>query len=1138
MKKKWFNNEWHLGHLLKWLRIMKLTVLIVFVSLMSLSASVYSQQTKLNVSLKNASVRDVLELVENRTDFFFLYTNEDIDVNRKVNINVKEKPVDYVLNNLFQGTDVTYRISDRQIVLSNDGQFNKFRSQQRQVVSVTGKVTDSYGEPLPGATVVIKGTKTGTVTDFDGKYSLTDIPENATLIFSFVGMKSQELIVAGKSQINVTMQENAIGIDEVVAIGYGSVKKQDLTGSVSGIKSDGLEERGVSTLGETFAGQIAGVRARETSGEPGKELSITIRGVNTINASNAPLYVVDGVPVNNIQDFNPTDIASIEVLKDASSAAIYGARGANGVVLISTKKGTSQKPVFDFNASYGLQKVDGTYDMMNRDEFLAYNIWAKNMAYLRAGGSMNDAMSARPAAMQIPDSWMNNPESLPDIDWQDELYRIAPMQNYNLRVSGGGDIGTFLISGSYMKQDGIVVETGYERANLRLNTTLNLANNIKIGMNIAPSFSKKNSADGTGSIHRSCVFPSIVPLDGNTEETGYTEGVFAYVNPIEDLKQTHREGRDNKVLSTLWGKWDIIKTLSFKTQFGYNYSESQNSFFKPENVNNGNSSYGYSSVNHTYNYSLQNTFNYKPNIGSDIDIDVLLGQSIEGNKYDYIYAKATGYPNDKVYTLNVASTITNASTTESENFISSFFGRLNLSLKDKYLLTASMRRDGSSKFGDDTKWGLFPSASVGWKIDREEFMKDVEWINLLKLRVMAGKAGNNSIGNYEHIASLGIANYNLNGTIVNGLAPSSFGNPDLGWETKVSKGIGIDLSAFNNRIQSTFDYYIDNTKDMLLDSNISYLTGQSSMRSNMGEVQNRGWEFEITSYNIKKRFGWTTSLNLSRNKNEVKKLGIDDSPIYVKPYGKNAFITTVGEPIGSFYMYKTDGLLHSDDFNTNGDAIVPIMSGQEIGNPKIVDVNKDGVIDPDDITIVGNSQPDLIFGLNNRFTFKNFDLNILLQGQIGSEIWHLAYRYVDGGQYQGMNSLSHWTRCYKCESPNGEDAYPQNPYFSKVDLSFDGKSRGRFGLSPSFSDWELYNASFLRIKNITFGYNLPKNLSQRIGFDKVRLYIMSDNFYTWDNYIGPSPESSNYGNDTTSGGVDNASYGLSRRYSFGINLTF
>lgn len=1009
-----------------------------------------------------------------------------------------------------------------------------------QQKTVSGKVTDSGNQPLPGVNVVIKGTTQGTLTNNDGAYSLSNVPDDATLVFSFVGMKKQEIVVAGKTTLNVIMEDESIGLDEVVAVGYGTVKKQDLTGSVSKIKSNALEQRAISTLGEGLAGQLAGVRVQEKNAAPGAEMTITIRGINSINATNTPLYVIDGIPVTNIMDFNPNDIASIEVLKDASSAAIYGSRGANGVVLITTKKGTVRKPTFDFQATYGIQKIDKVPDMMNRDEYLAYNIWAKNYIYLAGGGHMSDPMSNRNSQLTIPNSWLNDPENLPNTDWFDALYRLAPMQTYDLNVSGGSDIGTFLISGSLMDQEGIAINTDYTRASLRLNTTLNVAHNIQIGMNIAPSFSTKHLLNEYNGTHFVASMPPIVPLNGMTQETGYTEGVVKMVNPIEEIKQTDREQKLSKVLTNIWAEWKLSKSVLLKSQYGFNYSDSRYTYFKPSNVNLGAPSEGSFSNGQIYNYTLNNTLTYNTTIKKLVDINFLLGQSIEGNKVFYSGASANGFPNDLIHTLNVASKSTGASTSSAENRISSFFSRLNFNIAEKYLVTLNIRRDGSSKFGIDTKWGLFPSASVGWKINKEGFLKDAQWLDLLKLRVMAGKAGNNAIGDFESIALLSTANYTFNNTIANGLAPSTMGNPDLGWETKVSKGIGLDFSAFENRIQLNLDFYNDKTTDMLLNSNITYVSGYGSLRQNIGSVQNKGWEFELTTNNLRGSLNWTTTFNLSHNENEVLSLGENGTPIIVSiVFPMN--ITQVGDPIGSFYMYKSDGMLLPEDFDGNGNALVPIQAGQKAGNVKIVDVSSDGVISPKDMTVVGDPAPDYIYGLNNTFTYKNFDLNVLLQGQVGGNVFFYSYRYYDWGNYFGFNSLSRWTRGYKPEAPNGENPYPN----TNVDLTWDGKTYMRYGNSPEFSDINLYSTTFFRIKNITLGYNLPKTICNKIGFDRVRLYLNADNFYTWDRFVGFNPEEANTqisaafkANDATAPGVSWSGYGLSRRYVIGVNLTF
>ena len=953
------------------------------------------------------------------------------------------------------------------------------------------------------------------------------------LQFSFVGMKRQEVKVEGKASINITLLEESIGLDEVIAIGYGTVKKQDLTGSVSSIKTEALQERAITSLGEAFAGQLAGVHAQQTSAKPGAELNIVIRGNKSINASNTPLYVVDGIPADDIKDMNTNDIASIEVLKDASSSAIYGARGASGVVLITTKQGKKGKTKFNFDMFYGLQQRDKIVDVMNRDEFVAYDFWMINESYRRTGGNMNIPVSSRPIAYQYPASWAH-PETLPDVNWQNALLQIAPIQSYQLSASGGGDMGNYMISGSYMKQEGIMKETDFHRANFRLNTTLNVGQHLKLGMNIAPSFSVDNNPDSEGkesSVHRAIMFAPIVPLNSNTEKWGYTPGVYSGPNPLENLKEVINETKNNKVLVDVWGELNITKSLSFKSQYGLNFREARNKYFKTANVNNGEATGGSSEVSNRYSWSLQNTMNYAPKISSVFDVNLLLGQSIEGSKYDDLYAEATGFSNDMINTLNAASTPLTATSSEAENSLSSFFGRLNFNVKDKYLLTVNARRDGSSRFGSDTKWGWFPSASVGWKIDREKFMDNFDWLNLLKVRTSIGKSGNNSIGDYESIALLGFSNYNLNGKTVSGLSPSTSGNPDLGWETMISKGVGIDLGAFNNRIQANLDYYIEDTKDMLFNVPVPYLSGYSSMRQNIGKVQNRGWEFEATSFNIKKEFSWTTTFNISRNKNEVKKLGLNDTPLIISEWKINAFITKVGEPIGCYYMYKTDGLLLDKDFDASGKAIVPIVSGQEKGNVKIVDVNKDGKIDGKDQTIVGNNQPDFTWGMTNRFSYKGFDLNILLQGSQGGEVFFLGTRQMDVGA-TGLNQYARWIRCWKPDYT----AIPQN---TTVDMSWDGKTPNPIGNNPRYNDTWVYDGSFFRLKNITLAYNIPKDLCSRIGIVGARIYLMGDNIFTKTNYPGVSVETNSMGYDmVTEGGIDYGTYPPARKYSMGINVTF
>lgn len=1119
---------------------MRLTVIVVLSSILGCWASQsYSQTTRLTLKVSNMRIEEFLKSIEDQSEYRFFYSGK-IDVDRRISGEFEEEQIDQILDEALQSTDIQYEVKGRQIILSSAG---KSETDQQQQIAVSGKVKDTAGLPLPGVAIMLKGTTKGTITDASGNYTLTDLSPDDILIFSFIGMKTREVQVAGKMNINVTMESEAIGIDEVVAIGYGSVKKQDLTGSVTIMKSEAIAQRAIANVSEAFAGQLAGVQAQQTTGKPGAELAIKIRGLSTINASNNPLFVIDGVPLgDNMKDLNPNDIASIEVLKDAASTAIYGARGSNGVVLITTKQGGNSKPTFDFVVNYGLQKVDKIIEMMDIHQWAAYQVWYRNETYLRTGGSLDAPVASRPSAYQYPESFLH-PETLPDVNWQKEIYQIAPMQNYQLTASGGGETGSYLISGSYMEQEGIVRESGYQRVNFRVNTTLNVGQHLKLGMNIAPSFSTENNPDSEGkesALHHALQYSPNVPLNSNTEEWGYTPySTSGWANPLERLKEVYDETRTNKILSTVWGELEVIEKLKLKSQYGYNYYQARNSYFRPSNVNTGIATYGTFASNEIYSWSFQNTLNYSPKISNWFDVNVLLGQSIEGSKYYTSNGRANGYPNSLIHTLNVASTAVTASTAEYESALSSYFGRVSFSAKDKYLLTVNLRHDGSSNFGKDTKWGWFPSASMGWKIDRESFMTGTKsWIDLLKLRLSIGKTGNNSIGYYNSISLLGVTNYNLNGKIMSGLAPSSVGNPDLGWESKLSKGVGLDIGLFKGRIQSNIDYYIDDTEDMLQAVPVSYMTGYSTITRNIGKVRNQGWEFEITSHHIDRKFKWTTSFNISKNTNKVKELGNNNAPIINSSWGGSAFITKVGEAISSYYMYKTDGVLTAKDFDSAGKPIVPVAAGQEKGNLKIVDVTPDGKINANDMTILGSNLPDFIWGMGNKVSYGNFDLNVLLQGSQGGKVFFLGTRHMDNGAL-GSNQFARWLNCYKPEHSTST-----LPSGTSVDMSWDGKTPlpSGIGSNPQYNDTWLYDASFVRIKSITLGYNLPKEICSKIHSSGCRFFLTGDNIFTWNHYPGATPETNSYGTTTgaanTYQGMDYATYPMSRRFTLGINLTF
>ncbi|SEN64475.1 TonB-linked outer membrane protein, SusC/RagA family [bacterium A37T11] len=1004
-----------------------------------------------------------------------------------------------------------------------------------------GRVTDTKGQPVPGLTIIIKGTTKKVQTDSNGVFAILKSENPASiLVFSGVGYKKLELPLSAALEKSVRLEDENNKLDEVVVIGYGTVKKQNLTGSVSSLEGSAFQNAAITNSEDGIAGKIAGVRVSQATGSPGKAANIKIRGINSITASSSPLYVIDGIPQDQMRNVNPRDIASMEVLKDASSAAIYGARGGNGVIVITTKSGAEGKTKVDFSGYGGFQEVDNYLPMMNTMEYTSYIRYLRDSRFQLSGGDLSAPLSSRPAANQYPDSYLN-PSSLPDNNWQKIVYHNAPMQNYALNVSGGGKIGTFLLSGSYLDQDGVMKYTGFKRYNIRANTLFNLGEKVKVGTNLATSFNIMNDPESDGkesNAHYALAMPPVVGIDQNTEATGYSPAQ-TYTNPLARLQQMTARSKSNELQVNSFAEYKPIDRLTLRTQLGYINSHASYNEFTPSNVNHGAPANGYASSTDDYTFNIQNTATYAPDLGEDHSLDLLIGQSYEKIREEILYASGDGYPNDLLPTLNNANNPTLASSMIGESATTSFFGRAQYQFKDRYLLSASARYDGSSRFGPNNKWGLFPAVSVGWKLNEETFLKDVKWLSLLKIRGSWGKAGNDRIGNYEYVSLLGPQDYNLNGKIVNGLVPTNIANGDLSWETTLSRDIGLDIFFLGDKLQLTADAYFNKTSDLLLNVPVSRVNGFSTIRQNLGEVQNNGFELELTSLNIKKKdFSWTTSINFSKNNNKVLKLapGTTES-ISLSPLNDfNAYATIVGQPIGSFYMYQTDGLLMPGDFDANGNALVPIVAGQMEGNVKIVDRNHDNLINEQDHTIVGNSQPDFLWGLSNNIAYKGFDFSFDIQGQQGGDLFYLGRRGFNNGLGEGTNQYKDWLHAYKPAQFAGN--IPDNG----VNMNWDGKTPSMIGVNPVYNDTWVYDATFVRIRNVTLGYNFAATLLKRWKVSQIRIYVMADNLHTFTNYPGSNPEANNAGGSgnaaNTQPGTDYGGYPLSKRFSLGVNVTF
>ena len=1010
-----------------------------------------------------------------------------------------------------------------------------------QQKTITGQVTDENNESLPGVNVLVKNSTLGTVTDMDGNYRLNAPNDAETLVFSSIGYTTQEAPLDNRTVVDVSMAPNVQSLSEVVVIGDGEVKKANLTGSIAKITDRAIEDRPVANLGEAFQGQLAGVRAQSTSGRPGEAPTIRIRGANSINGNSEPLYVIDGVPRDNMADLNPNDIASIQILKDAASTSIYGARGGNGVVLIETKNG-SGKPSISFQSYVGISQAEKMLDNMNGEEFVAYNIYRRNVDYLREGGSMSDPMADRPVEQQIPDFWLTQTDFT---NWQDEVLRNAPLQNYSLSASASGDLGSIFFSLGYLDQEGILIETGAERLNARLNASMNINERMRAGLNLSVASAYQYGENGNTkdkALQWALNTSPLMRLDEGTEEWGYPTDVGATpVNVVERLRGTTEENRDTRILASLWGEYDILDGLTFRSQLSQSYDATMQEYFLPANINNGRATTGRARSWATTEWTIQNTLTYDKSF-NDHHINALLGQAATEQNYFRVRADATGYPYETIETLNVATTPTRGDSEKNTYTTASYFGRISYDFQDKYLFTASVRRDGSSRFGADRQWGLFPALTAGWKISEEPFMQGVTWVDLLKPRISWGKSGNDRIGNYQALALLTTdATTSWGGSIAPGVAPDNIPNPDLQWEATRSVDVGLDFNGFDNRLQLSADYYVNTTQDLLFNVTIPNTNGFGSYLTNLGSVENRGWELDVTTYNVNGNFNWSTSFNLARNRNKVLDMGGIEEIISSGGFG-SYFLTEVGGPISQFYALVTDGLLLPEDFDAEGNATVPVITGQEEGGHKFIDQDGDGMINSNDYVGRGSNLPDLIYGVTNRLSYKNLSLSVLIQGQVGGEIEWLGSRGFDG-VWGGNNVLSRWVRSYK---PDFEALYGpgENPipteYIEKhgIDMSWDGRTRYPYGADDDNSDDRIYSTTFLRVKNITLSYNVPSRILDKVTLGAARIYVSLDNLKTFSDYPAYTLESNTYGDNTQQMGLDYITYPLSRRAVVGLNVTF
>lgn len=967
-----------------------------------------------------------------------------------------------------------------------------------QQTNVSGKVTDKSGDPIPGVSIVLKGTTIGTISGIDGDFNLSsEIPSDGTLIFSFIGMQTREVKIQGQSLINVTLTDDLFGLEEVIVVGYGSVSKKDVTTAVSSVSTEDLTQRPINLVGEAIQGKAAGVSVVTPSGSPGAQPVIRIRGTTSLNGNNDPLYVVDGVPMTDISFLSSNDVMSMHILKDASSAAIYGSRAANGVIMITTKGGEKGQARITMNANFGVSSLANKIDVLNADQY-------------------TELLKDLGMANQLPAGGITD-----QTDWYDETYQTALSQNYQVAISNANERTSYYISGGYSKEEGIIKVAYFERYNMKARIQDQVKDWLKVGANISYSdYGNNGIIEGTGSNRAGVVTsvintPTYAPIWNPDKPGQYYNGFYGGLNlshPVENMSRSEsNSSKSNRLLATGDATIDILPQLSFKSSLTLDRDAHHGTnFLDPLKTSYGRSQHGEASDERSQNSVI--TFDNILNFDKDFGIhkfSAMAGTSGTTSKWDKNRIGASHFIDGKIQTISVANKIKPGSwdtySIASNWSIMSYFGRMSYNFSDKYLVTANMRADGSSKLSPDNRWGYFPSVSAAWRLSSESFLENTTWLSDLKLRMGWGQTGNQSgLGDYGYLELYSVSRQNWWET---GKADalvtydqSNLRNTDLTWETTTQTNIGIDLTALNNRLVFNMDWYYKKTTDMLM--NVRLPAGSAatnSIKRNEGEMTNTGIELMISSRNLEGAFNWNTDFNISHNKNELTALELTkvyyDATTSDKLSGY-AVRNEPGRPLGGFYGYISDGV------------------DPETGELMYRDMNGNG-LDPTDRTYIGDPNPDFTFGLNNTVNYKGLSLSILLQGSYGNDILNVTKVDLEG-MYGGYNQstavLNRW------RLPGQITDMPK--------VNFDKK----------ISSYYIEDGSYLRVKNISLSYDVKGSFLKKMGVAKLRPYATASNLLTLTKYSGFDPEVNQWGNSGGVQGIDYGTFPQTRTFMFGVDI--
>lgn len=1013
-------------------------------------------------------------------------------------------------------------------------------AQQRRI---TGKVSDKNdGSPIPGVTIKVKGSSLGTSSNTNGEYSL-QVAEGASLIFSYVGYHELSLQVNAQNVLNAALVPTDQKLEEIVVIGYGTTTKKDATGAVATLSAAQIRDIPVSSIDQKLKGQIPGVQISSTTGTPGGGTSIKIRGSGSIGAGDNPLFVVDGYPISNtsgqvsnpLNVINPNDIESVTVLKDASSTAIYGSRGSNGVIVITTKKGASGAPAVNVSAYTGWQTVPqkGRPAMLNGSEFAQFRKEKIIDDYASRGLTATDA--------DIPEAFRNPAQYGEGTNWYDEILHTAAQQNIDASISGGSENSKYAFSLGYLNQEGTLKYTGFERLSIRMNTESKIGKRLKVGLSLAPTHSVQNlnsfENDFVDVLSRSLWLSPLVPVtDAKGNRTPYVTSpdMYSGPNPLNSLEFAGTKSKSFRGLGTAFAELEIMEGLKARYSFNVDYIQGSAFVFNPSFLGGINAPppvVPNSSTNksNSFNWLSEALITYDKSFGADHRINLVLGYSAQKERAEGLTINADNYPDDKIQTISAASVINSFGEDVQKWSIISYLARFNYAYKDKYLFTATVRTDGSSRFGQNNRYGTFPSAALAWRISEEDFLKNSTWISNLKLRGTYGLSGNYNIGNYTYITNIGSANYAFGGNLASGRIPTSLNNPNLTWEESSQLDLGIDLGLLKDRVNLTMDYYRRITKGMLYNSEIPLSSGYSNAIINSGEIANQGFEFGITTSNLDGEFKWNTSANIAFNRNKVLALNENNDPIYSGRSGEGSYqhITQVGRPVGEFYGYIQEGIYQNQaDLDSSPKHVTSV-----VGSIKYKDVDGNGIIEAvKDFDVIGSPQANFIWGLTNNFAYKGFDLNVLLVGSQGAQILKTANQFLlntDGIFNVDRKVLNRW----RSESNPGDGQTPTT-------------NGARVIYRDINSSW-VEDASFMRIQNITLGYRFSEKwLSTSKVFKGARIYTSVQNLATFTKYSGANPEVSRNtisGNAVSSAlvpGEDFTNYPLPRTFIIGVNLTF